>query len=123
MIGHERQSSRTTVNRLQDRRLHLYEATPIEELSDQTDNLCSQNEYFTHVGVHREVHITLAIAHLGIRQATVLFTLGIFLAERQRSKRLREKLKLLHLDGYLLCPRPKQTATHSDEVAQVEQLQ
>src|SRR5665647_1937473 len=76
--------------------------------------------------MHRKIRIALTISLLWIGKTGVPNRLAIdnlFLSERQRPQRFREKLEALRPDSRLACTRAKQRAGHADDVAEIEMIE
>ena len=69
VVGDERPRRRAAVERLEDRGLHLEEVPLVEEPADPADRLRAEPEHLAHLGMHRQVGVALAVAHLGIGEA------------------------------------------------------
>ena len=66
MVGHKRPSDGTAGNGLHHRSLDLDEAVRIHEAAERLHQPAALQEDFTHLWVHYEVYITLAIAQFDV---------------------------------------------------------
>ena len=98
---------------LQDRRLDLHEAAPVEEPPHRRDNSRARARDLARALVGDQVQLALAVARLDVAQAVPL--LG------QRPQRLADHAPAPYGDRDLLAARTEQPPPRLDEVAEVEQ--
>src|SRR5207302_4813735 len=101
-------------NRLHHGRLDFNEAARIQKAADGLDNFASFHEHRTHILIHHQVHITLAIAQLDIGKAVPLL--------RKRQQVFGQESYVFHMNGQFTSTGAEEITTHADVVAQVEQL-
>src|SRR5690606_2976839 len=119
---------RTTVQRLEDRRLDFDEPALVEEAADRRDDARAQHEYAPHLRVYGQAGVALAVALLDVGEPVMdaaLTRLGVhlLLAERQRPDRLREQLEVAHLHRHLAHARPEDAPLDTNPVADVEEVE
>src|SRR6185437_3051022 len=100
---------RAAVERLQDGRLDLEEAAPVEERAQARDEPRARGEDRAGLGRHQEVEVALAVAHLDVAQAVP----GV----RERPRAGREQLEARDAQRRLAAPRADRLPLHADEVA------
>ena len=106
---------RAAGDRLQHRRLDLDEALAVEEAADEAHDAGADAEGLAHLGVHDQVDIALAVARLGVGQASPL--LG------QRAHGLDQQLDARDLDRQLAGLGAEHGAAGADDVADVPGLE
>ena len=114
VMRHKRPRERTARNRLHHRRLDLEKPAGDEKLPHRGNRPATDLEHVTHVGIHHQIEIPLAVPNLDILKAMPLF--------RQRDEALREELQAGHPDRELVRLGTKQVAGDPDVIAVVEQL-
>jgi hypothetical protein len=114
VVGGERPRRRPANDRLQHRRLHLQEASVVEELADGADDGGPLAEYLPHLGVGDEIDVALAVAQLHVLQAVPLL--------RQRAHRLGQHLEGFGHQGQLTGLRHEGRARGADEVPALDAL-
>ncbi len=96
------------------RRLHLDKAVVVEEAPQRLHYLGALDENLAHLGIHRQVHVTAAIARFHILQSVPFL--------RQRKQVLHQEGDLLDVNGELAGAGAEEIALHPDVVAEVQQL-
>ena len=114
VVGDERPRQGAAVERLQDRRLDLDEAAPVEEAADGAMMRARLTNTSRDVGVGHEVEVALAVAGLHVAEAVEL--LG------QRAQRLGEQHPRGDAHDELAAARAQDRALGADEVAEVDVL-
>ena len=99
---------------LHHRGLHLDVSALIEESSNRLEHLGPLDEDRAHIGVHEQIHVTLAVAKLYVGQAVILL--------RQGEHGLGQEGHLLDVDCQFAGAGAEDIAGNSDVVAQIEQL-
>ncbi len=114
--------ARTARDALQDRGLHLGVARVIQYAAQGTHDGGPLEEGVLHALVDYQVHITLAVAQLGVVKGVEHIALGVRLHDRQGAKALAQHGHLRHMHAYLprLCA--EHIALHTDEVTKVQAL-
>src|SRR5581483_10823948 len=115
VVGYERARVRTTVDRLQHRRLDLEKAARVEEPPDRRHHLRAHDERPPRVLVRDQVEVPLTVALLGVGEAVPL--LG------QRPQRLGEQPVGAQFDGDLAGLRLEERTARLEDVARVDELQ
>mmetsp|Transcript_59178 Transcript_59178/g.157505 ORF Transcript_59178/g.157505 Transcript_59178/m.157505 type:complete len:233 (-) Transcript_59178:427-1125(-) len=111
VVGHKRLSRGAARNHVHHGRLHLHEATRIEIVSNEGDNLGSDDEGVSHILVHHKVQVPLAIADLWILQGT-----------RQHVQTGREELHFTRKHRKLAALRLANVATETNAITTVDVL-
>ena len=111
----------TTRNGLQNGGLDLQAAMLVEEVAHGRDNLGTLYEDLAHLGIHHQIDITLAIAHLGVGQGVELLAI-LLLHDGQRTNRLREDGELLAVYRQLTRVGAEGKTLDTDEVTDIQQL-
>ncbi len=86
----------------------------VEETPQRLHDLGALDEDLAHLGIHRQIDVTAAVARLDILQAVPL--LG------QRQQVLHQECELRDVDDQLVGARAEQVSLHADVVADIEQL-
>ena len=109
-------------NGLEGWRLDFGIAVAVEEGAHGLEDGGTLQECVLHALVHNKVHVTLAVAKLGVVEGVIDIALGIRLDDRQGLEALGEHCQLLSMDTNLASLCAEDIALDADEVAQVEQL-
>ena len=120
-MSDERPSRRPTRDRLQDGRLHLEEASRVEEVPEGTIHLRPLDEYVSILRIDDQVHIPHAVALLRVGEGIIGLPI-LYLHDRERSEGLGEQDKLLHMDADLAHLGAEDKTLHPDDVANVKEL-
>ncbi len=112
VVRHERTRQRAAGDRLHHRGLDLEEAAGAKELARGVEDLGAGAEDLAHVGVHEQIEIALAVAHLDVGQAVPL--LG------QRTQRLGEVVDRRGEQRRLAGPGTEQPPLEARDVAEIE---
>ena len=115
VMRRERPRERAAVEGLQDRRLDLDEALPVEVGADRGDDLRAGNERLACIGACDQVELAAAIAGLDVVQPVVLV--------RRRAQRLGEDLEAVDTQRQLAAAAAQDGAVDADEVAEIERGQ
>ena len=75
-VGHEGLGVGAAEDGVHHRRLDLHVAVGLHVAADVGDDLAALAEGFAHLGVHDQVHVALAVAHLAVREAVELLGQG-----------------------------------------------
>ena len=86
VVREERTRRRADLKRRQNRCIDLEEALAVEVAAQLTQNLTALFEGVLHLGVHDQVHIALAVAHVRVRQAMVLLGQHLQALREQRDR-------------------------------------
>src|SRR5262245_60200645 len=86
----------------------------IQKIANPFDDLASRHEHLARFLVCYQVQIALSVTDLHVRQTVPLF--------RQRKERLREEINPLCMDRQLVGFRPKQIASDTDKITNVQKL-
>src|SRR5690242_9857591 len=70
VVSYERSGSRSPIQRLQHRSLHLQKSAFVEKAADVCDRPGTEDKNFPHLRVDGEICIPLAISHFGILKTT-----------------------------------------------------
>ena len=115
MVRRERPRQRAAVERLQDRRLDLDEALPVEVGADRGDDPRAVDEQLAGVLACDQVELAAAIAGLDVAQPVVLVG--------RRAQRLGEDLKAIDAQRQLAAAAAQRRAVDADQIAEVERAQ
>src|SRR5205807_6526429 len=96
-------------------RFHLDEIPFFEKPPQQADDPGAFFEHLSHVRIHHQIKVALAISRFDIGQTMPLL--------RQRTETLRQETYSLGFDRQLLCMRAKQMPPNSDQIADVQSLE
>src|SRR5215210_4858039 len=114
MVCEKRPGRGTPVNGLQHGRFDFQEASSVEEAPHMRHEARAHAESLTYLFVGDEVEVPLAVARLHVGEAVILL--------RKRVERLRNKMVLLYVQGYLAGAGAEHEAFGLYEVSQVEEL-
>jgi hypothetical protein len=103
---------RAAVERLQDRRLDLEEALPVEVGADGRHHTSARGEELAHLGVGDQVELAPAVTRLHVGQPGVLV--------RGRAQRLGEDLEAVHAQRELAVPAAEHRAVDAQQVAEIQ---
>ena len=110
----KRTRRRTAGIRNQHRGLHFHKSSAVEEIADLLNDLRALYKRVLHFRVHDEIDVSLAVAHIGVRQAVELL--------RQHLQALREQRHSRSVNGNLAGFCLEHLAAHADDVADVKFL-
>src|SRR5579864_4372117 len=113
-MGDERLGDRPARNRLHHRSLDFDKTALIQEFPYRLNQFGALEKNVAHLGIHKQIDITLAIAQFDVGQAMPFFGQG--------KKIFRKESDVLDVDRQLAGPGAKQISADTDVVAQVEQL-
>ena len=115
VVGDEGTGSGAAGDGVQDGGLHLHIAPAVQEVPHMLDELGADDEVALHLRVDDQVHISLAVAQLGVGQAVKFL--------RQGQKGLGQQGHRLHPDGHLPPLGAEHDALHSHDVADIQLLE
>src|SRR4029079_252928 len=113
-----------TVERLQDGRLDLDIAAPIEKRADGRGHARTGKKERADLGMYGEVSVPLPVSLLGVGEAGVpdhLTVDHLFLTEWKRTERFRQHVHRVDANGRLARSRPEHRPLRPDHVANVEE--
>ena len=120
VVRHEWARRRPAVERLQDRRLDLQEAAPVEELAHRLERPRARHEdRHLNVAVRQQIEVTLAMARLRVEELQI----AARALRRQRLQRLREQAERVNLERLLARLRREERPARLEEVAEIDELQ
>ena len=122
VVGLERTSRRTAVQRLQNRGLHFKVALFVQIVTHRVDQQCALDERIFDMRVHDEVDVALTVTLLRILESVIDHTVLLF-DDRQRAHRLAKDGKLLHVDADFACLRGEHETFHADNITDVQFLE
>ena len=99
----------------QHRSLHFHEALSAQIFPDSSQNPGTLDEGILHLRVHDQVHVTLTVTHIRIRQAMEFL--------RKHLKALGKKGYLRGMNGYLTCLGGKGLPLYPHDIADVHFLE
>ena len=114
VVGDERLGHRAAGDGMHHRRLDFDEAVAVEETPHRLHDLRAFDEHLAHIGIHRQINVTAAIASFDILQSVPL--LG------QWEQVFYQEGDLFHVDRKFIRTGAKEVALHSDVVTDVEQF-
>src|SRR5205814_6687280 len=113
-MGRKWLGCRSACDRLQHRGLYFHKTTILKETADLANNHKTLGKNRARLIVRDQIEVTLAITRLDVLQAVPFF--------RQWPQRFRQQLQLVHLQRRLARFSRETGYFHSDEFAQLEQL-
>ena len=122
VVRDERTRRRTAIQRLQHRRFDFEIVQPIEMRADAAGEHRTGAEERAHLGMHRQIGITLSRPLFGVGEPGIAHHLPIYqllLTERQWPQRLREEGGHVHLHGGFAGLRTHHRPPHANPVAEV----
>ena len=113
-MGYERPRRRASGDGLHHRGLDLDVSVGVEEAADRLHHLAAPHEHLAHLGVHRQIHVTLPVAQFHVGEPVPFL--------RQGQQVLGKKRQLLDVDRQFAGAGAEQESAHPDVVADIEQL-
>ena len=107
----KRTRSSTARNRVQTRCLYFHKALAVTEVADFANDLRAILKGAAHFRIDNQIHVTAAIANIGVLQTVPLF--------RQRAQGLRQQLELVHANGNFALLGAEYFALDADDIANV----
>ena len=121
MVSDERTRCGTARDALKNRSLHLKAACLVEIFTHCRHDLASLDECVAHLRVHDEVHISLSVLELRIRESVEHFSI-LLLYDREDAERLAQESELLSMNRKLSCLCDECESLDTDDVTDVEEL-
>src|SRR5712691_2423736 len=115
VMGQERPRCGAAVERLHHGRLYFDETALLQLPPKRRDDPRPRDKHLLIFRVGDQVQVPLAVANLNVLEAVEFL--------RHRQQNLREESQLPGVDAQLPGPGAEQVAVHSDDVAQVQQLE
>ena len=120
VVRDEGTSRCTARDGLQHGRFHFQITAFVEKLAHGVDDLGALEENVLHPFVDDQVHVTLAVALLGIGKGVVHIPVLILFHHRQRAERFGQHGELVHVNRFFSRSGAEYGAFYADEVADVE---
>ena len=112
MMGNKRLGCCSAGDRLHHRRFNFEVILVDHVITDQGDDLAALAKHLSHIRVHNQVKIALAIAGFHVGQAMPFF--------RQRQQRLGQKLNRLGAQRKFICLGAERTPFNANDVTKIE---